>query len=68
MNEQTPTILDLEDPIDRALGVAASLHGCDPDMFNLDGLEGAVTVLYDELRQIKQLYQAIYEAGKGGAA
>jgi hypothetical protein len=60
--EKTPNLLDLEDPIIRALGVAASIHGCTEDSFNLEGLHGATQVLYDELRQIRALFYAICKA------
>ena len=58
-DERKPSWLDLEDPINRALGVAAALYSANEDMAGLDGIIGAYQVLYDELRQIKRLFHAI---------
>ena len=62
MNRETPIMLDLEDPIIRALGVTAALHGCTEENLSLGGMSGAHQVLYDELRKIQRLYYAIHDA------
>ena len=61
--ERQPILLDLEDPIIRAFGVAAALHGCIEENLSLAGMSGAHQVLYDELRKIQRLYYAIHAAG-----